>query len=105
MTYGISLLEKYGIEGLNGDEIYLLYHLTHDSCEHNSFKVFPIELEAHKHESSAMGFITPEAAEILDYDYKRSGLHDFIASILDDMENESEDFHYEYKGIDIYLSR
>ena len=102
MIYGIALLEKYGIDGLNKSDIYLLYGLV---TETGSQEVFPIELEAREHESSAMGFITPEAAEMLDYDYEGSGLRDFIASILDDMENENEECQYKFKGIDIYLSR
>ena len=52
-----------------------------------------------------MGFICPECAELLDYDYEGSGLNDFIATILDDMEKESEDCQYEFKGIRIWLSR
>lgn len=51
-----------------------------------------------------MGFITPEAAEALEYEYQ-TGLREFVANILDDMGNESEDGTYEYKGIRIHLSR
>ena len=45
----------------------------------NCGEVYPIEFEAKYHESSAMGFISPKAAEQLDYDYDACGLHDFIA--------------------------
>lgn len=44
-------------------------------------------------------------AEILNYDYQESGLNDFVAVILDDMNNESEDGTYEFRGIRIHLSR
>ena len=105
MKFGIALIEKYGINGLNKDDIYLLYGLTSDVFNNGSQEVFPIELEAREHESVAMGFITPKAAEILDYDYESSGLHGFIASILDDMSQETADKTYQFKGIDIYLTR
>ena len=103
MAYGIALIEKYGVDGLNFDDITLLYGLI--ANPNKTEEVFPIELEARKHESSAMGFITPKAAEMIDYDYEGSGLRDFIANILDDIEKENEDNHYRFKGIDIYLSR
>lgn len=105
MRYGLALLEKPGIDGLNKNDILLLYGLITDTFHNGSDEVFPIELEAREHECSAMGFITNEAANLLDYDYENSGLHDFIASILDDMNLESKDHHYMFKGIDIYLSR
>lgn len=105
IIYDIALIEKPGVNGLNRDNISLLYGLTTRTFSDGTDEVFPIELEAREHESSAMGFITPKAAEKLDYDYEHSGLHDFIASILDDMNNEVDDNHYIFKGLDIYLSR
>ncbi len=105
MTFGIALVEKYGVNGLNWNDMTLLYWLVTNSHLNRTEDVFPIELEAREHESSAMGFITPSAAEILEYDYEQSGLHDFIANILDDMEKENENHRYQFKGIDIYLSR
>ena len=105
LTFGIALIEKDGVNGLNWDNMAFLYGLVTNPHLNGTEEVFPIELEAREHESSAMGFITPNAAEMLDYDYEQSGLHDFIASILDDMENENESHRYQFKGIDIYLSR
>ena len=67
-------------------------------------EAFPLELEPDFVESSAMGFITPEAAKALEYEYQ-TGLREFVVNILDDMENESEAGTYEYKGIRIHLSR
>ena len=52
-----------------------------------------------------MGFITPKAAEMVNYDYEGSGLRNFIASILDDMCAENENCEYEFNGIKIWLSR
>lgn len=105
MTYGLALIEKTGIDGLNWNEIRLLYDLVTGGLTGGTAQVFPVEFEAREHECAAMGFITPKAAELVDYDYEGSGLHDFIASILDDMEKESPDKKYLFKGIDIYLSR
>ncbi len=66
-------------------------------------KYYPIELEAKEHECSAIGFLTPEAAKILDYDY--NDLMDFVASILDDMQKENENHQYSFKNLQIYLCR
>lgn len=99
MKYGIVLMEKEFTNGLTKNDVIDLFDMLND------IEAYPIELEARKHECSAMGFITIEAAESLDYDYEESGLHDFIANILDDMENESDDCEYEFKGIKIWLSR
>lgn len=66
---------------------------------------YPIELSAYAQESTAMGFISSKAAELIDYDYDSSGLHSYIASILDDMNKENENNEYEFKGIKIWLSR
>ena len=71
----------------------------------DSENVYPIEIPAKEHESFAMGFITSNAANELEFDYEKSGLNDFIAGILDDMEKESNDCRYEFKGIKIWLSR
>lgn len=95
---GAALIEKPGEEGLAREEILQLYDPLH--CRN---EVFPIELPAREHECSAMGFITPEAAATIEYDY--SELNEFVAAILDDMEKESPDHRYQFKGIDIFLSR
>lgn len=97
--YGIVLREKEFTNGLTRNDVIDLFDML------NNTEAYPIELEARYHECSAMGFVTPEVAELFDYDYEESGLHDFIANILDDMENESDDCEYEFKGIKIWLSR
>lgn len=99
MKYGIVLKEKEFIRGLEKNDVIDLFDKLNES------EAFPIELEAKMHECSAMGFITLTAAETFDYDYKTSGLHDFISTILDNMNNETEDCEYEFKGIKIWLSR
>ena len=99
MKYGIVLKEKEFFNGLNRNDVIDLFDML------NNIEAYPIELEAIEHECSAMGFITPEASDKLNYDYESSGLHDFIAAILDDMNNESDNCEYEFKGIRIWLSR
>lgn len=99
MLYGIALREVEGERGLTRSDVLDLFDML------GGEEVFPLELEAREHECSAMGFISAEAAYALDYDYEYSGLHDFIAGVLDDMRNESEDCTYEFKGVKIWLSR
>lgn len=96
-TFGITLVEKPNVDGLTKAEVMEMYD------QMNGDEAYPLEISGC--ETSAMGFITPEAAEILDYDYEDSGLNDFVAVILDDMNNESEDGTYEFRGIRIHLSR
>lgn len=96
-TFGITLVEKPNVDGLTKAEVMEMYD------QMNGHEAYPLEIRGC--ETSAMGFITPEAAEILDYDYQESGLNDFVAVILDDMNNESEDGTYEFRGIRIHLSR
>lgn len=105
MMYGIALREKPVMFGLDKQDIDTLYNIAAGPSNDDTFEVYPIEIEAKEHESSAMGFITPEAAEHFDYDYEKSGLCDFVAAILDDMNNESADHSYTFKGINIYLDR
>ena len=97
--YGIVLKEKPLMEGLRKDDVLNLIELLDNE------EGYPIEIWAKYVESSAMGFISPAAAELLDYEYIDSGLSDFIACILDNMELESSTNEYEFKEIKIWLSR
>ena len=97
--YELVLKEKYGTDGLERNEVIDLFDMLDENV------AYPIELSAYAQESSAMGFITPKAAELIEYDYEYSGLHNFIALILDDMCRENDDCEYEFKGIKIWLSR
>lgn len=99
MKYGIVLKEKPFLEGLSREDVIGLFDILDDT------QAYPIELEAKRCESSAMGFISPEVADYFEYDYNTSGLRDFIATILEDMNNESDTFEYEFKGIKIWMSR
>ena len=97
-NFGIALKQKKVTDGLKRWEIIDLY----DKIEYEK-EVYPVEFEAREQECSAMGFITAEAANRFDYDYEKSGLHDFIALILDHNELESEDCCYEFGGIKIWI--
>ena len=98
-NFGLVLKEKESLCGLSKVEVIDLYDML------VGLEAFPIEIEAKTHECSAMGFIDTAYADMIDFDYAGSGLIDFIASILDDMNNENESCEYSFKGIPIYLSR
>ncbi len=98
--YDIALIEKPGCEGLSKANMVDLY----DSL--NGTEAYPIEIGHVNGESSAMGLITPTAAEKLDYEYDQSSaLASYLSLVLDDMDRESDDCEYEYQGLSIWLSR
>ena len=97
--FDVVLLEKESASGLEKSEVMDLFDLL------SGKEGYPLEVQARSVESCAMGFIIPQAAEKLDYDYEKSGLYDYIADILDNMEKESPDCSYEYQGIRIWISR
>ncbi|MBQ7818541.1 MAG: hypothetical protein IJ341_02470 [Bacteroidales bacterium] len=99
LTYDVVLIEKPSCSGLTKDEIIDMANSLGDKS------MLPIDIEPYEQECSAMGFITWSAANTLDFDYEESGFREFIASILDDMNNENPSCRYEYKGLNIYLSR
>ena len=98
MKYDIVLLERPFGTGITKDETISLFERL---CEDEAY---PVEICAKQHESSAMGFIGAQAADKIEYDYSEE-VYDFVASILDDMENESETCEYECNGLNIWLSR
>ena len=81
--FGVVLREKESNDGLDRNDVIDLFDLLNENGG------YPIEI----------------LANALEFDYEKSGLNDFIAGILDDMEKESEDYRYEFKGIEIWLSR
>lgn len=95
--YDIVLIEKPGCDGITLSDITFLFSNLKDT------EAYPIEFEAKEHECSAMGFITPAAANQLDYEYQH--LHAFIANILDDMNNETPTGEYIYQDLSIFLTR
>lgn len=56
--------------------------------------ILPLDIQATEVESCAMGFISNHMAYDMDYIYEP--LEDFIANILNDMDNESENNVYTY---------
>lgn len=117
MKYDVALIEKDGNKGLQLKEIQLLYGFCSETFNNGRDEVFPVEIEAREHESTAIGFITPAAYDKLDWDIESSGLHAFVSSIMDDMELEDElaiDSYildgvtyriYEYKGLKLWFNR
>lgn len=99
MKYDVVLIEKPFFEGISFLEIKSLFNLLLTD------EVYPIEIQSNC-ESSAMGFITSEAADKIDYAYGTNTFFaNFITDILNDMENESEDHTYEFRGLKIWLGR
>ena len=106
-NYDVILLERPGSEGLScKDIIRLMQFIDLDKT------YYPVEFGKANVDSAAMGFVSAEAAEILEFDYDSdSELAQFIYSILNDMEKESPDHVYEFTWqsgedpIRIYLDR
>lgn len=99
MKYGIVLMEKYGEKGLTIEETSSLFNVL------DSKEGYPIEFFAKECEVSAMGFITRESADVCDFDYKRSGLNEFIANVLDKENSSDRVIETEFKGIKICIIR
>ena len=98
-TFDVALIEKEGERGLAADEAARLFESLSEK------EAYPVEFFAREHESSAMGFAGASAMSKLDYDYDGSGLSAFVAEILDDMEKETADGEYEFKGLSIKIGR
>ena len=98
--FEIALIEKPGCEGLTRTEVMDLHDML------SRPEAFPIEIGDINGNSSAIGFITPQAAEELQYEYGQdSELGQFISAILDDMTKESEDGTYVFKDLRVWMSR
>ena len=100
--FDVALIEKPFFNGLSFADIKGLFNLLFTD---ETDEVYPIEIQSNC-QSFAMGFITSEAADKIDYAYEiNTRFADFIIDILDDMKNESEDHTYEFKGLKIWLGR
>lgn len=100
--FDVALIEKPFFNGLSFADIKGLFNLLFTD---ETDEVYPIEIQSNC-QSSAMGFITSEAADKIDYAYEiNTRFADFIIDILDDMDKESEDHIYEYRGLKIWLGR
>lgn len=99
MEFPLVLHEKPVDEGMIRSEAIDLIDMLSEG------EFLPIEIEAKGHESVAIGFITLDFADKLNFDYEGSGLNQFIANILDDMNNEREDCTYDFAEEKIWLTR
>lgn len=96
----IALIEKYGTEGVTLDDMHRLYNMIPTE------EAYLCEFDAYVVESTAIGIMTPDCAAGLGFETERnSELHAFVASILDDVDNESEGGTYDYKGYTLSLVR
>ena len=100
--FDVVLIEKPFFDGLSFADVLRLFSLL--SIDENG-EIYPIEIQSDC-QSSAMGFITSEAADKIDYEYEPDTYFaDFIINILNDMDKEYEDCMYEYRGLKIWLGR
>lgn len=95
--FDLVLKEVPDTNGLTKTDVMDLYDMLKEN------EAYPIEIMNPEHESSAMGFITPTAADSLEYDY--TDISSEIGNILADMNLENETGIYNIKNLDIYLSR
>ena len=100
MTYGVAMLIKPLDEGMSFVDLANMYDMM------NGVEVIPYEVQGEA--SVAMGFINCYDAELIDYQYTEgSALYEFIKSILDDQNLETEDGNYvlvtDEVNLDIYL--
>lgn len=94
---GAFLIEKPGECGLDAVDIARMMQ------ELGETEVYPVDFPAAQHECSAIGFISTEFAEALGYGYQE--LARYIAGILDDMDQETEDGCYLFHGFTVILAR
>lgn len=95
--FDIVLLEKPDLDGLTRTNCMDMFDMLKET------EAYPIEIGNPNGESSAMGFIGAKADETLEYEHDE--LYKFIQNIIGDMNNENEDCCYQFKNLDIYLSR
>lgn len=99
MKYGIVLKKKEYMNALIKEDVIKLFGKL------DGVQALPIEFDAKETEFHAVGFITPEAASLFEYEYKKSGLNDYIALILDKAtSDETVAYEYSFRGVFIYIS-
>lgn len=98
MKIALALYERPIDSGLKKDDaINLIGVLSQD-------EFLPIEIDSDC-QSAAIGFITLDFADKLNFDYEDSGLNSFIVNILNDMNNENVNGIYDFNGEKIWLKR
>ena len=95
--YDVVLVEKPEPQGMTAEDVNVLIGMLREE----SF--FPVEFPSLNWDSSAMGFVGKDAANRIDYDYKESGLEDFVGRILSDINLTSESREYEFKGLAVCI--
>lgn len=88
-----AFVQKSLDEGITIEEITELVGRL--ECE----QVIPIEVQANS--SCAIGFISLDAAEELDYDY--DNLIRNVSEVIEDMDNETEYGNYDFDGFPVYI--
>lgn len=88
-----AFIQKPLDEGITIEEITELVGRL--ECE----QVIPIEVQANS--SCAIGFISLDAAEELDYDY--DNLIRNVSEVIEDMDNETEYGNYDFDGFPVYI--
>lgn len=88
-----AFIQKPLDEGITIEEIAELVGRL--ECE----QVIPIEVQANS--SCAIGFISLDAAEELDYDY--DNLIRNVSEVIEDMDNETEYGNYDFNGFPVYI--
>lgn len=97
MKYGIVLKKKEYTDALIKEDVIELFGKP------DGVQALPIEFDSKKSELHAIGFITPEAASLFEYENKTSGLNDFIALLLDSPERDINDYSYSFREVNIYI--
>lgn len=104
MKFDIVCLEKEGDSGISLCEIKSMFEMLNLNKDYkNAEEALPLDLGATEVESSAIGFITREAADKLDFEY--DGLRAFLSNIMNDMANENDRGMYQFNGLAVFLSR
>ena len=67
----------------------------------DSDNVLPLDLDASDTEAFAIGFISTEAADALNYDY--DGLQTYLSMIMGDISKENDNCEYSYNGLSVYM--
>lgn len=97
MLFDVALIEKPEEEGMTFSEVMDLL----DSMKEP--EVFPIEIENPSGGSVAMGFISVYASDSLSHNY--AALKSYLQKILSDMSQESELGIYQFRDLDVFMSR
>lgn len=88
-----SFFEKEETDGLTKEDVVTLL---------NDFKktpLYPLEIEAERVESSAMGFISARFADMLEYDYRN--LRNFVSMLLGNPNNKSGQYLFDGQIINL----